>query len=426
MWSTKETKFGAVGSLKRRGYKPEPLRRIYIEKPNGKMRPISIPTMHDRAMQALYKMALEPVVEIKADPNSYGFRPCRATQDAIEQCHNMLSNTNSATWVLEGDIKGAFDNVSHKWMIDNIPMDTEFLHKILKSGYVDCGKLFPTEEGTAQGGVISPTLFNSVLDGLESEIRKLTPMLRHKIGGNPKINVVRYADDFIVTGATKEVLEQEVKPVIERFLSIRGLKLSQEKTVITHIEEGFDFLGWTVRKYKGKLIIKPAKKRVKAFLEEIRDVIKSHKAARQEDIIHILNPKIRGWANHHKSVCAKETFSYVDFQIWNCLWSWAIRRHSNKSKEWVGNKYFHRIGNWSQVFAVRTESGTKREEDKFLELRRASDTKIVRHVKVKSDLNPFDSEWAEYLKHRRNKRKINMNTDDIFQVDQTGSLTGTS
>lgn len=219
LWSTKNSKFKAIGSLQRRGYKPQPLRRIYIEKPNGKMRPISIPTMRDRAMQALYKMALEPVAETTADPNSYGFRSCRSTQDAIAQCHKVLSRTSSATWILEGDIKGAFDNVNHQWMMENTPMDTEFLRKILKSGYVDCGKLFPTEEGTAQGGVISPTLFNCVLDGLETEIRKLAPMLRRKIGGNPKINVVRYADDFIVTGVTREVLEMNVKPVIEHFLA---------------------------------------------------------------------------------------------------------------------------------------------------------------------------------------------------------------
>ena len=303
-------------------------------------------------------------------------------------------------------------------------MDTEFLRKILKSGYVDSGKLFPTEEGTAQGGVISPTLFNCALDGLETEIQKLALTLRRKIGRNPKINIIRYADDFVVTGMTKEILEQEVKPVIERFLETRGLELSQEKTVLTHIDDGFDFLGWNVRKYKGKLIIKPAKKRTKAFLDSIRDTIKRNKATKQEDLIRILNPKIRGWANHHKSICAKETFKYVDHQIWNCLYRWATRRHPNKGKKWVSNKYYHMIGNRSRMFAVKTESGSKREEDNYLKLVKASDTKIARHVKVKADLNPFDPEWIAYLEYRLNNRKIKTNDDVTFLLDQTGFSKG--
>jgi RNA-directed DNA polymerase len=400
LWSTGNSKYKAIGRLKRRGYQPQPLRRIYIRKPNGKMRPISIPCMIDRAMQALYKMALEPVAETQADRNSYGFRPYRATQDAISQVFTALAQKNRATWVLEGDIKGAFDNVSHRWMLENIPMDRDTLKKILKSGYIDCGKLYPTEEGTAQGGVISPTIFNCVLNGLETEIQKLIPQLRKKTGGNPNINIVRYADDFVVTGANKEILEQEVKPVIEKFLSVRGLQLSQEKTVVTQVKDGFDFLGWNVRKFKGKLIIRPAKKRVKGFLEKVRNIIKDNRAAKQEDLIHKLNPIIRGWANHHKNVCASKTFGYVDYQIWNSLWRWAKRRHPNKSQKWVMKRYFHSIDNRSCAFAKATNKTAEREEVKFLKLAQASDTKIVRHVKVKGGLNPFDENWKEYLEKR--------------------------
>jgi RNA-directed DNA polymerase len=191
----------------------------------------------------------------------------------MKQAFNCLAKKKSAQWILEGDIAGAFDNVSHNWMLENIPMDKEILSKILKSGYVDCEKLYPTEEGTAQGGVISPTIFNCVLGGLETEIRKLIPQLRKKIGANPKINCVRYADDFIVTGTNKEILEQHVKPVVERFLRERGLQLSQEKTVVSHINNGFDFLGWNIRKFKDKLIIQPAKTRVKGFLNKVRGII---------------------------------------------------------------------------------------------------------------------------------------------------------
>jgi RNA-directed DNA polymerase len=307
-------------------------------------------------------------------------------------------------------------------MMENVPMYGEILRKILKSGFVDCGKLFPTEKGTAQGGVISPTIFNCVLDGLESEIRGLIPRLRKKIGSNPKINYVRYADDFIVTGANREILEQEVKPAIEKFLLERGLQLSQEKTVVTHINDGFDFLGCNVRKFKGELIIQPAKKRGKAFLDKVRNIIRTNKAARQRDLINQLNPVIRGWANHHKTICAKKTFSYVDYQIWKCLWKWAKRRHPDKSGPWVLRRYNHPIGTRSWVFAAIVDGTAKQEWDKYLMLAKASDTKIIRHVKVVSNLNPYDDIWAEYLEKRRNNRKVELQDGDVFLISDHDGL----
>lgn len=248
-------------------------------------------------MQALYLLALEPVAETTADFNSYGFRKERSTADAIEQCFTLLAKSDRAKWVLEGDIKGCFDNISHDWLINHIPLDKVLIKKWLKVGYMEQHTLYPTNAGTPQGGIISPTLANMVLDGLEPMLLK---QYVKKNWNKQKVNIVRYADDFVITGASKEVLENEVRPMIEKFLAQRGLELSPEKTKITHIDEGFDFLGANIRKYKDKLIIKPAKENVKTFLSKLRKLIKSNKTLEQEILINLLNPMIVGWANYHK------------------------------------------------------------------------------------------------------------------------------
>jgi RNA-directed DNA polymerase len=293
----------------------------------------------------------------------------------------------------------SFDNISHEWLLANIPTDKAMLAKWLKAGYVERGTLFPTEAGTPQGGIISPALSNMTLDGLQAAVERVIPIARRQ-GLGTKLNFVRYADDFIITGASREVLELVVKPVVQAFLAERGLTLSQEKTKVTPIEEGFDFLGQNVRKYKGTLLIKPSKKNVSAFLKKVRGIIKANKQARQEHLVKQLNPVIRGWAAYHRHVVSAKTFKRVDAQVWKALWRWAIRRHPGKGARWVLNRYFHSIGQRHGVFAARTGEYRIDGAPKLVRLQAASDTPIIRHVKVRGGANPFDPAWETYFESR--------------------------
>jgi len=380
--------------------------------------------MLDRAMQALYLLALDPIAETWADTHSYGFRLRRSTQDAMQHCFIALARKVAPRWVLEGDIKACFDRIDHDWLMRHVPIQRAMLQKWLKAGYMEKRIIHPTEDGTPQGGIISPVLANMALDGLQQALKAKYRQRK----GRPyhSVNLIRYADDFVITGASRTVLEEEVKPLVAKFMAERGLELSEEKTVITPIEEGFDFLGRNVRKYSGKLLIKPSKRNVADFLGKLRELIRQNIHTSPGTLAYLLNLKLRGWARFHRHFVSKRAFQYVDHALFIMLWKWARKRHPNKGHHWIACRYWKRVGGDNWVFFGHTtgRNGTKHE----VTLYPTSSMAIIRHVIIRCDVNPYDPEWGKYLA-RRAKHHMRVKSDGAANIqlayaEELGNLVG--
>jgi RNA-directed DNA polymerase len=282
-------------------------------------------------------------------------------------------------------------------------MDKGILQKWLKAGFLEKNVLYATTEGTPQGGIISPALANWALDGLEEWLARHYGDVNHP-SRRHKVHLVRYADDFIITGTSKVFLTYGVKPLVEHFLAERGLELSHEKTRITRLDDGFDFLGQTIRRYgNGKVLAKPSKKSVQTFLAGIQEVItKEGGHCTAGDLIRTLNSKIKGWTMYHRHVCSKRIFHYVDHRIFWMLWRWCQRRHPKKAAKWIKETYFQRIETRDWVFTgiIRTKKG----KGYPIVLMKASKVKIQRHVQIRGAANPYDPEWEEYFEERITRR----------------------
>lgn len=402
------------------GNKVKPTRRVWIPKPGrDELRPLGIPTIYERALQGLVKLALEPEWEALFEPNSYGFRPGRNAQDAIEAIFNSIKF--KPKFVLDADIAQCFDKINHSVLLDKLKTYPTLRNQIrawLKCGVLEQGEFSTTNEGTPQGGVISPLLANIALHGMEERIKAYARTLKGEKAKNEQaLSLIRYADDFVILHENREIV-LKCQEIISEWLNKLGLTLKDSKTKISHtLKEdngniGFDFLGFTVRqfpvgkdhsgKFHGlplmfKTIIKPSKEKVKVHTEKCNQVIRKHKNSPQAALIKELNPIIRGWCNYNAFVCSKETFSSLDAINYLQLKRWAERRHSLKNNHWVANKYWHSIDNRNWVFSSKTKS---QEGERLVKLRTHSQTPIVKRIKVQNKRSPFDGDmvyWASRM-----------------------------
>ena len=310
LWDTPELKFEAIASLNRRGYKPSPLKRIYIPKKDGGERPLSIPTMRDRAMQTLYKFALEPIAEVTADSSSYAYRPKRNCRNAVAQCCEILSKDRSIEWVLKLDIKSCFDNISHEWLLNHIFADKVMLHKIITTPYMNDLILHQTTNGVPQGGPLSSVLCNMTLDGLEN-------LLSEQFGND--VHIIRYADDILILGNLKPFLVHSVAPVIKNFLAERNLALSEHKTKIFHTENGFDFLSWNIYREQDKIISVPTRVSINRLLAQIEHILLEDTSLPTKDRITKVCSVVRGWFNYYIGLADEQSLYGVEFEVLSLL-----------------------------------------------------------------------------------------------------------
>jgi RNA-directed DNA polymerase len=386
----------------------QPVRRVYIPKPGtNKQRPLGIPVILDRVHQARVVNALEPEWEARFEPRSYGFRPGRGCHDAIQAIYQTVKGRNPGRrWVLDADLAGAFDKVAHDHilaMLDTFPA-RGMVKQWLRAGVVENGRLLRTEEGTPQGGVVSPVLLNIALHGMEEAAG-----VSYNVHGWTRSDspvVIRYADDLLALCHSRQQAEQ-IKARLAAWLTPRGLSFNEDKTQVVTLDEGFDFLGFNVRRYGVKPLIKPSSAAIRRIRERLRAEMRSLRGINVSGVIKRLNPIIRGWAAYYRTQVSSDTFNALDGYLWKLTYKWARLSHPNKSRHWVISRYFDRFDKSRQdrwVFGNRQRGAY---------LHKFAWTTIIRHQIVPGRASLDDPSLTEYWTRRRRRTTLPINNTTL-------------